>query len=142
MKSVYAFGLSAYPSVCLSACACSNSRKYSSKVLKFMYVIHIWHGINRIESSIHTTNGSSTETHKGFLIYCGLLKGNFTSVHVCIALNVMKLMCVIKIDKNMFTVKNILNSINISISGSHKNFPIHYGLWEGGFFKAHFSIFI
>ena len=62
LKSVYAFGLS----VCLSVCARSNSRKYSSNVLKFKYVTHVWYSMDRIENGIYGTHGSSTETHKFF----------------------------------------------------------------------------
>ena len=38
-------------------------------------------------------------------------------------------------------MKNGLNSIKILYTGSHKSFPMLYGLW-GGIFKACFSIII
>ena len=66
LKSVYAFGL--------SVCTRSNSRKYSSNVLNFLYVIQISNSVYRIENGIHGTNGSSTETHKIFryiMVYGG-----------------------------------------------------------------------
>ena len=76
MKSVYAFGLSVCLSVRLSVrlsvCPRSNSRKYSSNVLKLIYVIYIWHSMNRIENGIHKTNGLFRETHKSFPIHYGL----------------------------------------------------------------------
>ena len=60
------FCLSVCSSVCPSVCPRSNSRKYSLNVLKLIYVIYIWHRMNRIENGIYTTNGLSTETHKRF----------------------------------------------------------------------------
>ena len=43
----------------------------------------------------------------------------------------MKLPYVIQIYKNIFFMINSLNSINILYTGSHKSFPIQYGLlWE------------
>ena len=60
--------LSVRPSVCLR----STSRKYSSNILKLIYVIHIWHSINCIENGMHKTNDFSTEAHKGFPIHYGL----------------------------------------------------------------------
>ena len=65
----------------LSVCACSNSRKYSSNVLKFQYVIHIGHSMNHIENGIHGTHGSSTETHKSFLIHYGIWRGGILKTH-------------------------------------------------------------
>ena len=47
INNVYAYNLSACPSIR----TLSNSRKYSSNVLKFLYVIHIWYKINRIENA-------------------------------------------------------------------------------------------
>ena len=72
LKTVYAFGfsvcLSVRLSVCLSVrlavCPRSNSLKYSSNVLKFIYVIHIWYRMDRIENGIYGAKGSSTQTHK------------------------------------------------------------------------------
>ena len=58
--------------VCLSVCTRSNSRKYSSNVLKLIYVIYVWHSKNRTENGIYTANGLSTETHKSFPIHYGL----------------------------------------------------------------------
>ena len=55
--------------VCLSNrsfCTCSNSRKYSSDIVKFIYVVHIGYGINWRENDIYGTKGSSTEKHKIF----------------------------------------------------------------------------
>ena len=76
LKSVYAFGLC----VCLSVHPRSNCRKNSSNVLKLIYVIYIWHSMNRIENDIYTTNGLSTETHKSFPIHYGLWRENIKSV--------------------------------------------------------------
>ena len=45
--SVYAFGLS----LCLSAWARFSSCKYSSNVLKFIYVFHIWYYIDRVKNN-------------------------------------------------------------------------------------------
>ena len=45
MNSIYAFDLSVF----LFVCAHSNSCKYSSNVLKLIYVIHIWHTMDHIE---------------------------------------------------------------------------------------------
>ena len=46
----------------------------------------------------------------------------------------MKLACIIQIHKIMFPVKKGINRINILFKGSHKSFPIQYGLW-GEFLK-------
>ena len=46
--------------------ALSNSRKYSSNVLKFMYVTHIWYRMNRIENGTNRKKCSFTEAHKKF----------------------------------------------------------------------------
>ena len=64
---------------------------------------------------------------------------DFWNVFQHIALDVMKLTCVIQIYKNMFLMKNGLNCMNILYTGSHKSFPIHYGLWGRGIFKGYFS---
>ena len=56
----------------LSVCPRSDSRKYSSNVLKLIYVIYISHSMDRIENDIYTTTGPSTETHKSFSIHYGL----------------------------------------------------------------------
>ena len=58
--------------VCPSIYPCSNSCKYSSNVLKLLYVIHIWCRMNCIENGIHMTNGLSTETDKSFTIHYSL----------------------------------------------------------------------
>ena len=58
-------------SVCLSVCTRSNFCKYSSNILKFIYVIQIWHSMSHIKNGIHTTNGLSTKTHKCFPIHYG-----------------------------------------------------------------------
>ena len=50
--------------VCMSVFALVNSHKYSLKIWKFIYAIHICHGMNRIEYGTYRTNDSSTETHK------------------------------------------------------------------------------
>ena len=63
--------------VCLSACASSNLRKYSSNVLKFMYIIHVWYNLDVIENGRHGSKDSSTETHKSFPIRYGLCRGIF-----------------------------------------------------------------
>ena len=68
--------------------------------------------------------------------------GNFKSVfYIYIALIIMKLIYVIQVNKNMFPMKNGLNSINILYTGSHKSFLIHYSHLETNF-KVHFSILI
>ena len=43
-------------------------------------------------------------------------------------------MYVFQLYRSMFPLKNGLNSIKISYTGSYISFPIHYGLW-GGFLK-------
>ena len=55
-------------SVHLSVCTLSSHRKYYSNVLKFTYAIHIRYSMDCFENYIHTTNGSSAETHKPFLM--------------------------------------------------------------------------
>ena len=67
-------------SACLSV---SNSRKYSSNVLKFMHVIYIWYNSNRIKNGIHETNGSSTEMHKNFQMHYGLWGKTFKAYLTC-----------------------------------------------------------
>ena len=57
--------------VCLSVCLRSNSRKYSSNVLKLIYVIYIWLCMNHTENGTDSTNGLSTETYKSFLKHYG-----------------------------------------------------------------------
>ena len=65
-------------SVCLSVRTSvyphSNSHKYSSNVMKLIYVIHIWHSMNRIENCIDMTDidGLSREIHKSFSIHYNL----------------------------------------------------------------------
>ena len=50
--------------VCLSVCARSNSRKYSSNVLKLMYVIQVYCRMFCIKNGEHRSNGSRIDTHK------------------------------------------------------------------------------
>ena len=47
----------------------SSSRKYSSDILKFIYVVHIWYTMWGIENGMRTTNNSSIETCKIFAIH-------------------------------------------------------------------------
>ena len=47
----------------------------------------------------------------------------------------------IQICKSMFSLKNSINTINILHTGSHKSFPLHYGL-QRKIFKTHFNMFI
>ena len=63
--------------VCLSVYLRTNSRKYSSNVLEFMYVILIWYSMDRIKNGVHRTNSWSTETDKSFPIYYSLWWGDF-----------------------------------------------------------------
>ena len=79
--------------ILLSVCPRSNSCKYSTNVLKLIYVIYIWHSMNRIENGTYTTNGLSTETHKSFLItayrgkmfksYIYLYSTKYTEINIC-----------------------------------------------------------
>ena len=68
--------------VCLSVCpsVCPRSHRYSPNVLKLIYVIFIWHCMNRIENGMHTTNGLSTETHKSIPIHNDLWGEKIQSV--------------------------------------------------------------
>ena len=59
LKNDYAFRLF----VCPFVCACSNSRKYSSYVVKFICVVHLWYRMNCRKNWMHGAKGSSTETH-------------------------------------------------------------------------------
>ena len=76
-------------SVCLFVCPHSNSRKYSSNVLKFIYVSHIWYRMNRLENDIYGMKCSSTETRKSFLKYFGLWEKIFKASHNICILNLM-----------------------------------------------------
>ena len=38
--------------ICLSVCACPNSRKYSSNTVKLIYVIHVWYRMNYSEKDM------------------------------------------------------------------------------------------
>ena len=61
--------------VCLPTCARSNSHKYSSRVLKFKYVIHIGNTMGHIQNGIYGTDGLSTDTHKSFQMHYNLWGG-------------------------------------------------------------------
>ena len=50
--------------VCLSVCARSNSRKYSSNVLKLMHIFQVYYKIFRTEKGVYMIYGLCTETHK------------------------------------------------------------------------------
>ena len=56
------------------------SRKYSSDVFKFTYIINIWYSMNRFENDIHKINGSLTETHKISPIHYGLSEQKLQSI--------------------------------------------------------------
>ena len=58
--------------MCVYVCQRANSRKNSSNVLKFIYVIHILYSMNRIENGIYKANDSSSGTHKSSPIHYGL----------------------------------------------------------------------
>ena len=57
--------------VCPPICACSNSYKYFSKVLKFICVIHITYSIDCIENCMGGAKDSTTEKDKIFTIRYG-----------------------------------------------------------------------
>ena len=61
---------------CLSVCFSVRTLSYSSNILKFTCAIHIWYSMERIKNSIHTTNGSSTETHKNFSMHYDVKEEN------------------------------------------------------------------
>ena len=84
-----------YLSVCPYVCTCSNSCKYSSNVVKFIYDVHNWYRMNYSENSTHGAKVSFTETHKYFSDTLRPIKGNFSNLFQHIALNVMKLTYVI-----------------------------------------------
>ena len=52
------------PSVCPSVQALTLI-KYSSNVLKLIYIIHAWHGMNHIENGTYATNGLSLTAYGG-----------------------------------------------------------------------------
>ena len=55
-----------------SVCASWNSRKYFSDVWKFIYVIHIWCNMGRIENDIYGAKDSFVESRKRFPAHYGL----------------------------------------------------------------------
>ena len=59
---------SVHVSVRLSVCAHFNSRNYSSNVLNFMCVIHIWYYMHRVENGMCRTRCLSTDQYKIFPI--------------------------------------------------------------------------
>ena len=132
MKSVYAFGL--------SVCSRSNSHKYSSNVLNLIYVVRIWHSINRIKNGICTTNGLSTDTQKfsDTLQRMGkkCLKHILTYFY-CTKYNEINIGHP-HIQKDV-SYKKLYKSTNFI--DSHKSFLIHCIL-RGEISKAYFNIFL
>ena len=76
LKNIYTFPLS----VCPSVCGLSNSRKYSSNVLKFIYAICNWYRTERIENAMYGAKDPSTEAQKCFPMHYDLLGGKNLSV--------------------------------------------------------------
>ena len=93
-KKCLVFGLSVCPSVCLR----SNTRKYSSNILKLMCYSYLTVSMDRTENGIYITNGSFVEIHKVFR--CITVEGiKFFKEHfnIYITLNVVKSIYVILI---------------------------------------------
>ena len=69
--------LAAYPSVFIPICAYFNSCKYSSNVLKFMYVIDTWNGMHRIKNGMYRAKNSSKEMHESFWCFTAYRAAEF-----------------------------------------------------------------
>ena len=55
-------------SVCPSVSTRTNSRKYSSNIVKILYAAAVWYSMVRIENDTHGTKNSSTQLHKSIPI--------------------------------------------------------------------------
>ena len=89
LKNVYTFGLS----VCSSACARSNSSKYSSDILKFIHVAHIRYKMDRFENGMYGIRVRLQTRTKVFRYITAYEEGKFLKLILTInfALNVRKL---------------------------------------------------